>query len=397
MHKMTIDDVDFKGKRVLLRVDYNVPMEQGEITDDTRIRATLPTIKKLLNDGASLVIISHLGRPSGKVMKELSLRPVAKRLAELLEKNVEFLQNCVGKDITKRTKSLKPGEIVMLENLRFHPGEKANDENFSAQLAKHGDIYVNDAFAVCHRAHASVVGIPKILSPACAGYLIEKEIKYLGILLEDPPQPFIAIIGGAKVSTKIGVLENLLPRVDKLLIGGGMSFTFFSSLGLEIGKSLVEKEALTTAMKIWVKSEEKGGKMMLPVDVLVAESLDEDSPVKTVEYDRIPKNLMGVDIGQSTIQLYQGTILEAKTVFLNGPMGVFEVEKFSEGTKTILESMAELAQGGDIAVVGGGDSAAAVHKFNLADEMTHVSTGGGASLEFMEGKELPGIAALSDA
>jgi len=394
---MTIDDVDFKGKRVLLRVDYNVPMEQGEITDDTRIRATLPTIKKLLNDGASLVIISHLGRPSGKVMKELSLRPVAKRLAELLEKNVEFLQNCVGKDITKRTKSLKPGEIVMLENLRFHPGEKANDENFSAQLAKHGDIYVNDAFAVCHRAHASVVGIPKILSPACAGYLIEKEIKYLGILLEDPPQPFIAIIGGAKVSTKIGVLENLLPRVDKLLIGGGMSFTFFSSLGLEIGKSLVEKEALTTAMKIWVKSEEKGGKMMLPVDVLVAESLDEDSPVKTVEYDRIPKNLMGVDIGQSTIQLYQGTILEAKTVFLNGPMGVFEVEKFSEGTKTILESMAELAQGGDIAVVGGGDSAAAVHKFNLADEMTHVSTGGGASLEFMEGKELPGIAALSDA
>ncbi len=396
MRKMTIDDVNFKGKRALVRVDYNVPMEEGKITDDTRIVATLPTLKKLLSDGAAVVLMSHMGRPKGKVVPELSLKPVAERLAQLLGKDVKFLPDCVGEDIEKQTASLKPGEVVLLENLRFHEGETKNDPEFAKQLAKHGDIYVNDAFATCHRAHASVVGVPKILQPACAGYLVEKEIKYLGMLLENPPRPFVAVVGGAKVSTKIAVLENLLPRVDKLLIGGGMSYTFFAALGLEIGNSLVEEDMLDVAMKIWLKSEETGGKMMLPVDILVADQLDPEAKTQTVPYDRIPPGYMGVDIGQSTIQLYQGVILDAASVFLNGPMGVFEIDKFSEGTRAILESMAEVAQRGDIAVVGGGDSAAAARKFGLAEKMTHVSTGGGASLEFMEGKELPGIAALTD-
>ena len=396
MRKMTIDDIKFKGKKALVRVDYNVPMENGEITDDTRIMATLPTLHKLLDDGASLILMSHLGRPGGKVVSELSLRPVAKRLSEILEKKVEFINDCIGTKVKKRVDSLKPGEILLLENLRFHPGEEKNSKNFAQKLASYGDVYVNDAFAVSHRKHASVVGVPAILQPACAGYLINKEIKYLGVLLENPPRPFVAIIGGAKVSTKIAVLENLLPKVDRLLIAGGMAFTFFATLGLEVGKSLVEKDALDIAMQIWVKSEEMGGKMMLPVDVLVAKDIDDETTVKTVEYDRIPKNWIGVDVGQSTIQLYNSALLDAKSVFLNGPMGIFEIEKFSEGTKAILETMAEITQQGSMTVLGGGDSAAAAKRFGFADSMTHISTGGGASLKFMEGKELPGIAALTD-
>ncbi len=396
MRKMTIDDIKFKGKKALVRVDYNVPMENGEITDDTRIIATLPTLHKLLDDGASLILMSHLGRPGGKVVSELSLRPVAKRLSEILEKKVEFINDCIGTKVKKRIDALKPGEIILLENLRFHPGEEKNSKNFAQKLASYGDVYVNDAFAVSHRKHASVVGVPAILRPACAGYLINKEIKYLGVLLENPPRPFVAIIGGAKVSTKIAVLENLLPKVDRLLIAGGMAFTFFATLGLEVGKSLVEKDALDIAMQIWVKSEEMGGKMMLPVDVLVAKDIDDETTVKTVEYDRIPKNWIGVDVGQSTIQLYNSALLDAKSVFLNGPMGIFEIEKFSEGTKAILETMAEITQQGSMTVLGGGDSAAAAKRFGFADSMTHISTGGGASLKFMEGKELPGIAALTD-
>ena len=393
---MTIDDIKFKGKKALVRVDYNVPMENGEITDDTRIIATLPTLHKLLDDGASLILMSHLGRPGGKVVSELSLRPVAKRLSEILEKKVEFINDCIGTKVKKRIDALKQGEIILLENLRFHPGEEKNSKNFAQKLASYGDVYVNDAFAVSHRKHASVVGVPAILRPACAGYLINKEIKYLGVLLENPPRPFVAIIGGAKVSTKIAVLENLLPKVDRLLIAGGMAFTFFATLGLEVGKSLVEKDALDIAMQIWVKSEEMGGKMMLPVDVLVAKDIDDETTVKTVEYDRIPKNWIGVDVGQSTIQLYNSALLDAKSVFLNGPMGIFEIEKFSEGTKAILETMAEITQQGSMTVLGGGDSAAAAKRFGFADSMTHISTGGGASLKFMEGKELPGIAALTD-
>ncbi|MCD6595446.1 phosphoglycerate kinase [bacterium] len=396
MRKMTIDDIKLKNKKVLVRVDYNVPMENGEISDDTRITATFPTLNKLLDDGASLILVSHLGRPNGKVVPELSLRPVAYRLSELLERKVDFVNNCIGAKVTKKIEALKPGEIILLENLRFHPGEEKNSKSFAKKLAGYGDLYVNDAFSVSHRKHASVVGVPDILHPACAGYLIDKEINYLGVLLENPPRPFVAIIGGAKVSTKIAVLKNLLPRVDKLLISGGMAFTFFSTLGLEVGKSLVEESALKLAMKIWVQSEEMGGKMMLPVDILVAKNIDYETPVKTVEYDRIPKSWIGVDIGQSTMQLYNSAILDAKSVFMNGPMGIFEIEKFSEGTKSILEVMSEVTQRGDITVVGGGDSASAAKRFGFAESMTHISTGGGASLEFMEGKELPGIAALTD-
>jgi len=396
MHKLSIDEVNLNEKKVLIRVDYNVPMLDGEITDDSRIVSTIPSIRKILKSGGSLILMSHLGRPKGKIDKQLSLQPVAERLSELLEEKVTFLPDCIGPKVKKHIAAIKPGEIILLENLRFHPGETKNNWGFAKKLAEHGDIYVNDAFAVSHRAHASVVGVPKMLQPACAGYLIAKEITYMSMLLDDAPSPFVAIIGGAKVSTKIDVLKNLLPRVDKLLIGGGMAFTFLATLGLEIGESLVEKDALDVAMNIWVKSEEMGGKMMLPLDVLVASEISEEALMKTVEYDHIPKEWVGVDIGQSTIQLFSGIIEESKSVFLNGPMGIFEYERFSVGSEAILESMSEVADRGDIAVVGGGDSAAAAKRLGFQNSMTHISTGGGASLEFMEGKSLPGIEALTD-
>ncbi len=394
MRKKTIDEIDARGRRIIVRVDYNVPMQNGEITDDTRIRATINTIKKLLSQKASLVLMSHLGRPKGKRDPQYSLAPVAKRLSELLKRKVVFLGDCIGEEIEKHTSKMKPGEIVLLENLRYYEDEEKNNPEFARKLARHGEIYVNDAFAASHRAHASIVGIPQIVRPAVAGYLVAKEIEYLSVLLEDPPRPFVAIIGGAKVSTKIDILKNLLPKVDKLLIGGGMAFTFFSALGLEVGDSLVEKESLNTALKIWMMSEEMGGKMMLPVDFIVAKELDDESPVKTVEYDRIPKGWKGADIGQGTIQLYSDEIASAKAIFLNGPMGVFEIERFSEGTRGILEAMAVAAANGNISVVGGGDSAAAANKLGFESAMSHISTGGGASLEFMEGKELPGISVL---
>ncbi len=397
MRKMTVDEIDARGKRVIVRVDFNVPIQDGKITDDTRITSTLPTLKKLLSCGASLVLMSHLGRPKGKVVPELSLAPVAKRLEKLLNRNVKFAKDCIGKEAEKYTSKMKNGDVVLLENLRYHIGEEKNDPEFAKELAKHGEIFVNDAFAASHRAHASIVGIPRLVKPAVAGYLIAKEIKFLGKLLEDPPRPFIAVIGGAKVSTKINVLKNLLPKVDKLLIGGGMAFTFFVALGLEVGDSLVAKDAVPTAMKIWMMSEEMGGKMMLPVDFLVTREIDENAQIKTVEYDQIPEGWKGTDIGQGTIQLYSEQILSAKSVFLNGPMGIFEFEQFAEGTRAIFESMAEVSARGDIAVVGGGDSAAAAKILGFDKNMTHISTGGGASLEFMEGKELPGIAALNDA
>ncbi len=396
MRKLSIDDVNLKKKKVLVRVDYNVPMLDGEITDDSRIVTTLPSLRKILKSGGSLILMSHLGRPQGKVDKQLTLRPVAEKLSELLEEKVKFLPDCIGARVKKSIAAIKPGEIILLENLRFHPGETKNNLGFAKKLAEHGDIYVNDAFAVSHRAHASVVGIPKILQPACSGYLIAKEITYMSMLLDDAPSPFVAVIGGAKVSTKIDVLKNLLPRVDKLLIGGGMAFTFLATLGLEIGESLVEKNALEVAMNIWLKSEEMGGKMMLPLDVLVASEISDEAQMKTVEYDHIPKEWVGVDIGQSTIQLFTGIIEESKSVFLNGPMGIFEYERFSVGTETVLESMSDVADRGDIAVVGGGDSAAAAKILGFQNSMTHISTGGGASLEFMEGKSLPGIDALTD-
>jgi len=393
---MTVDDIDASNKRIVMRVDFNVPMQDGKIMDDTRIVSTLPTIEHLLSSGASLVLMSHLGRPKGKVVPELSLSPVAEALGEYLNMKVKFLPNCIGKRTKDALKNLEKHRVVLLENLRFHSEEEKNDPKFAKELSSYGDIYVNDAFSACHRAHASIVGIPQYIKPAVAGYLMANEIKFLGTLLENPPRPFVAIIGGAKVSTKIAVLKNLLPKVDKLLIGGGMAFTFLAALGLEIGDSLIEEDALKTAMEIWLISEQMGGKMMLPVDFLVAKEINNDTPVKTVEYDQIPQGWKGLDIGQGTIQLYTEEILAAKSVFLNGPMGIFEVERFAEGTRAIFESMAEIAARGNIAVVGGGDSASAAKSLGFGDKMTHISTGGGASLEFMEGKELPGIAALSD-
>ncbi len=397
MRKKTIDDIQVTNKRVLIRVDYNVPLENGKVANDLRIRKSLPTIKKLLSDSNALVLMSHLGRPGGKVDPKLSLAPVAKHLSKLLGQEVKFVNDCVGDDVNKAVDSLKPGEVMLLENVRFHPGEKKNSDEFAKKLARHGEVFVNDAFSVCHRAHASVVGVPKFLRPAVAGYLLQSEIKHLGIFLDDPARPFVAVIGGAKVSTKIGVFKNLLPRVDKILVGGGMSFTFFSAWGLEVGKSLVEENSFQTATEIFNLSEELGGRMLLPVDILVAKELDPNSPVKTVPYDHIPKNWIGVDIGQATIQLYTDEILKAKSVFMNGPMGIFEIKPFSEGTRAVLEAMAEVASKGNVAVVGGGDSAAAAYELGFADMMTHISTGGGASLEFMEGKELPGISVLDDA
>ena len=395
MRKKTIDDLRGKGKRVIVRVDYNVPMQDGVITDVTKITATIPTLKKLLSQDASLILMSHLGRPKGKD-KEFTLAPVAKCLEQLLERKVDFCNDCIGDTVIRKTKSLKKGDVALLENLRFYPGEEKNDPEFAKQLSAYGEIFVNDAFAASHRAHASIVGIPKIIHPAVAGYLVAKEIEHMGKLLKNPPRPFIAVIGGAKISTKIDVLKNLLPIVDRLLIGGGMAFTFFSALELEIGDSLVEKDALETARQIWIISEEMGGKMMLPVDFLAAKELEPDAAVKTVGYDQIQKGWRGVDIGQGTIQLYSEEIIGAKSVFLNGPMGIFEIERFSEGTRAIFEAMAVVSERGHSAIVGGGDSAAAASQLGFTEAMSHISTGGGASLEFMEGKELPGIAALDN-
>ncbi len=396
MRKMTVDDMNFKGKHVVLRVDYNVPMQDGTITDDTRITATLPTLRKLIDDGASIVILSHLGRPKSKNDKEFSLKPVSAKLAELLGRKVDFLTDCVGDAIFKKTAAAKPGDIIMLENVRFYAEEEKNEVEFAKKLAKHGDVYVNDAFAVSHRAHASVEAITKFLSPSVAGYLMGEELNHLQRLINDPPQPFIAVVGGAKVSTKIGVLENLLPKVDKLLIGGGMMFTFMANLGMEVGNSIVEKDSMNTAMELWLKSEELGGRIQLPVDVVVTQEIEEDSPVKLVGYDGIPKKWCGVDIGKSTARMYADYISQAKAVFLNGPMGIFENPKFAEGTVAVLEAMRELNERGGIAVVGGGDSAAAANQLGFGDCMTHISTGGGASLELMEGRKLPGIEALTN-
>ncbi len=396
MHKMTIKDLKIENKRVLLRVDFNVPMENGVITDDMRISFTLPTIKKLLKNNNSIVIISNLRRPNGKVVPEYSLKPVAKRLSELLNQKVDFLPDCVGPETLKYTRNMKKGQIVFLENVRFHKEEMDNDPKFARELSKNGEVFVNDAFSACHRHHASIVGVPKFLNPAVAGYQLVKEIKNLSILFDSPPVPFVAIVGGSKVSSKITVLKNLLQRVDRLLIGGGMTFTFFASWGMEIGKSVFEPDSFNVAIDIFEMSEKLKGRMLLPVDIMVAKEINQDSQVKTVGYDHMPPDWIGVDIGQATIQLYMDEISKAKTVFINGPLGVFEIDKFSEGTRAILSAMTEVKNNGGIAIIGGGDSAAAVHKFKLDGQMTHVSTGGGASLEFMKNLDLPGIAALSD-
>ncbi len=390
MNKKTIRDIDVQGKKVLVRVDYNVPISEGQITDDRRIRATVPTIQYLLDHGAAVILMSHLGRPKGKPAPEFTMDPVARRLSEILGIPVKKLDDCIGPEVEKAVKEMKPGEVILLENLRFHPEEEANDPEFARQLASLADIYVNDAFATAHRAHASTEGVARYL-PAVAGFLMEKELRFLGLLLSEPEKPFLAILGGAKISDKIGVIRNLLPKVDLILIGGGMANTFFKAMGYSVGDSLVEEEALDTARELL---QEGGPKLVLPADVVIANRLAPDASVKTVRPGEVPEGWRILDIGPETIKLFKEKLQQARTVFWNGPLGVFEVSPFHQGTFAIAQALAELE--GITTVVGGGDSAAAVEAAGVAEKMTHVSTGGGASLEFLEGRELPGVAALAE-
>ncbi len=396
MKKKCINDVPdevLKGKRVLVRVDFNVPLDkERNITDDNRIRASLPTINYLIDKEAKVILMSHLGRPEGEPNPQFSLDVVAKRLSELLGKDVMFLPDCIGKEVKERLSSLKEGEVALLENLRFHKEEKKNDEGFAKELASLGDIYVNDAFAASHRKHASVVGVARFL-PAYAGFLVAKEIDVLSSLLESPQTPFMAILGGAKVSDKIGVIQNLMNKVSTILIGGGMSYTFLKSQGYEIGDSLLEEDKIETAREILKEAERKGIKILLPLDIVVADKFAEDANAQVVDAKNIPGGWMGMDIGPKTIELFKNELKNAKTVFWNGPLGVFEMEKFSNGTNSIAKFLGELDA---VTVIGGGDSASAVRKAGVADKMTHISTGGGASLEFLEKGTLPGVEVLED-
>lgn len=389
----TIDQLDAAGKRVLVRVDFNVPVKNGVVTDDTRIRAALPTIKKLVDDGARIVLMSHRGRPSGEGFEEeFSLRPVALRLSELLGKPVSFASDIAGEDATAKAAALKDGEILIVENLRFDKREKKNVPEFCEELAKLGEVYVNDAFGTAHRAHASTAGVASLL-PAYAGYLMEKEVSTLTGMLDDPKRPFCAILGGSKVSDKIQVIEALLDKCDTLVIGGGMCFTFLLAQGYEVGTSLKEEDWVERAAGLLEKAKEKGVEFLLPVDVVCADKFAEDANIKTVPVSEIPSDMMGLDIGPETSKLYAEAVSKAKTVFWNGPMGVFEMDAFAEGTKQV--ALAVGANKEADTIIGGGDSVAAVNKFKLADQMTFISTGGGASMELVEGKTLPGVAALA--
>ncbi len=380
-----------------MRVDFNVPLDDhANITNDKRIVEALPSIKKIVEDGGRLILMSHLGRPKGKVVPELSLAPVAKRLSELLDTGVVMAGDCIGTEVMQQVLALQDGEIMLLENLRFHPEEEKNDPEFARELASMGEIYVNDAFGTSHRAHASTEGICHFVQPSVAGYLIEKELKYLGQALNAPERPFLAILGGAKISGKIDVLENLFGKVDTVLIGGAMIFTFFKAQGYNVGKSLVEDDKVELASHLLQTARDKNIRMLLPDDVVAATEFSADAETLTVPVDSIPENMMGLDIGPKTIDTYSREILQAKTVVWNGPMGVFEIEAFAKGTIAIARALADATAKNTISIVGGGDSAAAVMKAGLASGITHISTGGGASLEFLEGKELPGIAALND-
>jgi len=393
INKQSIRDVDVSGKRVIMRVDFNVPLDkEGHITDDTRIRAALPSIEYVLNQNSKLILMSHLGRPKGQVKEDLRLAPVGRRLSELLEKDVINAKDCVGEETEKIISGMQIGDVVLLENLRFHKEEEANDSDFAKALARYADVYVNDAFGTAHRAHASTEGITHHL-PAVAGFLMEKEINFLGKLLYNPEQPYIALIGGAKVSTKIGVLEKLLEKVNALIIGGGMCYTFLKAKGFDVGNSLVETEKVSLAFELIKKADEKAVRLILPADHLVADKMEEGARVRTVDTNAMPSDMIGVDIGPKTIRTYRKDIKHAKTILWNGPMGVFEIDRFARGTNQVAKAMAS-SRG--TTVVGGGDSVAAVNKFGLAEKISHVSTGGGASLEFLEGKELPGIMALAD-
>ncbi|MDD3157721.1 phosphoglycerate kinase [Anaeromusa sp.] len=392
MEKKSLKDIVVMGKKVFVRVDYNVPMKDGVITNDNRIRATLPTLEYLLAQNAALVLASHLGRPKGAPVPEFTLAPVAKRLSELLGKEVLFAPDCVGEEAAAMAKALKPGQILLLENLRYHKEEEKNDPEFSRQLASLAEVAVNDAFGVSHRAHASVEGITKYI-PTVAGFLLEKEILFLGQAVNNPVRPFVAIIGGAKVSDKIGVIENLLTKVDRLIIGGGMANTFLAAKGFATGKSLVEEDKLDLARELMVKAKNAGKELLLPVDVTIADRFAADAANKVVAADAIEGDWMALDIGPVTSKAYAEALKDAKTVVWNGPMGVFEMDVFAKGTEAVAKAV---AASGAKSIVGGGDSIAALEKLGLAREITHISTGGGASLEFLEGKVLPGVAALAD-
>ena len=392
--KKTIRDIDWTGKTAVMRCDFNVPLDGDKITDDTRIQAALPSIKYLLENGAAIVLMSHLGRPKGKPVPEMSLAPVAKRLTELLGKEVRFLASdvVVDSEVRAACEDIAAGDIILIENVRYRAEEEKNDPEFAKDLSRLGDIFVQEAFGTSHRAHASTTGIADYI-PAVSGFLIEKELKFLGDAVNDPERPFAAIMGGAKVKDKIPVITNLLDKVDILIIGGGMAYTFFKAKGYAIGTSLLDEEGLDLAADILKKAEEKGVKFMLPVDVVAADEFANDSPCDVYPADGMPDNRMGLDIGPETIKAYGEALATAKTIVWNGPMGVFEMDNFAKGTKAIAEI---LAKSDATTVIGGGDSAAAVAKFGLADKMTHISTGGGASLEFLEGRELPGIAIIED-
>jgi phosphoglycerate kinase len=395
MDKLTIRDFDPAGKRVLVRVDFNVPIEDGKVKDDTRIRASLPTITYLLKGGASVILMSHLGRPNGKVVESARLRPVAQRLSQLLRINVPCTGDALGIGTEDAVSRLKPGQALLLENVRFHAAEEANDPEFAKALAAYGDVYVNDAFGTAHRAHASTVGVAKIL-PAYAGLLMEKEIANLSKLLENPEHPFAAVIGGAKVSGKIAVLENLMDKVDTFVIGGGMANTFLAAKGLSVGKSLLEKDRIDDAKRILDTAESKGVTILLPTDIVVAKEVTRGAEHKVVPAHKIPNSWSAVDVGPVSTKTFEDALADAKTVVWNGPLGVFEVPTFGDGTRAMARFLSKRAQEGATVVVGGGDSVAAIEELKLADTFTHVSTGGGASLEFLEGKELPGISILQD-
>jgi phosphoglycerate kinase len=397
MNKLTIDDLRLQDRRVLVRVDFNVPIaDDGSVADDLRVRSTLPTINKIISSGGKPVLMSHLGRPKGERKPEFSLEPVASCLSGLLGGTVRFTSDCIGKDVVDESNELKSGEVLLLENLRFHKGETDNDPEFAKGLAEAGDMYVNDAFGTAHRAHASTVGVTKFFDECAAGYLIEKELKYLVGALADPARPFVAILGGAKISGKIDVIRNLFGRVDAILIGGAMTFTFFKSMGREIGDSLLEEDRVQLAAELLSEAKSAGVNLVLPEDIVISRQSDGSAEADAVDADVIPPGFKGLDIGHKTLARFRTILEDARTVVWNGPMGLFEVDKFAVGTNAIAKMLADLTSDGAVTIVGGGDSAAAVSKAGLQDSISHISTGGGASLELLEGKELPGLAALTD-
>ena len=397
MAKLTIDDLDLKDKKVLVRVDFNVPLNENlEVADDTRIRAAIPTIQKIIDSNGKAILMSHLGRPKGQVIESMRLAPVARRLSQLLGQEVRYLTDCIGDVVENTVNELQSGEILLLENLRFYKAETDNDPEFAQKLAKFGDIYINDAFGTAHRAHASTEEVTKYFDKRAAGYLIQKELKYLGEAIENPKRPFVAILGGAKISGKIDVIENLLNKVDALLIGGGMTYTFLKARNIEIGNSLLEDDKIQLAREVMDKARSQKANFMLPSDHVIAKEISEKAETQMTEAQAIPTGWAGVDIGTKTIENFSSILKDAKTVVWNGPMGVFEINTFAKGTIEIAKMLADITSKGATTVVGGGDSAAALAKVGVTDKVTHVSTGGGASLEFLGGIKLPGIEALSE-